>query len=70
MDKKKAYTNWSDLELGNSTVNDESAKSNDTYNVLSHIGAGVRYNFNPKFGLGLRGGYDNVDLTLMVKQLS
>jgi hypothetical protein len=35
-----------------STVNDESAKSNDTYNVLSHIGAGVRYNFNPKFGLG------------------
>jgi outer membrane protein OmpA-like peptidoglycan-associated protein len=61
--QEKAYTNWSaDLELGNSTVNDESAKSNDTYNVLSHIGAGVRYNFNPKFGLGLRGGYDNVDL--------
>jgi hypothetical protein len=27
--------------LGNSTVNDESAKSNDTYNVLSHVGAGV-----------------------------
>jgi hypothetical protein len=33
--QEKAYTNWSaDLELGNSTVNDESAKSNDTYNVL------------------------------------
>jgi hypothetical protein len=34
--RKKA--NWStDLELGNSTVNDESAKSNDTYNVLSYV---------------------------------
>jgi outer membrane protein OmpA-like peptidoglycan-associated protein len=61
--QEKYYTNWSaDLELGNSTVNDESAKSYDTYNALSHVGVGIRYNFNPKFGLGLRGGYDNLDL--------
>jgi outer membrane protein OmpA-like peptidoglycan-associated protein len=61
--QEKAYSNWSaDLELGNSTVNDESAKSYDTYNALSHVGVGIRYNFNPKFGLGLRGGYDNLDL--------
>jgi hypothetical protein len=35
--QEKAYTiGQADLELGNSTVNDESAKSNDTYNVLSY----------------------------------
>lgn len=59
----KEYTNWAvDVELGNSTVNDESAVSDETYNGFSHIGAGVRYNINPKFGIGLRGGYDNVGL--------
>jgi hypothetical protein len=39
MDKKKHTIGQQ--TLGNSTVNDESAKSNDTYNVLSHVGAGV-----------------------------
>jgi hypothetical protein len=38
---RKKHTNWSTRQIGNSTVNDESAKSNDTYNVLSYR-TGVR----------------------------
>jgi hypothetical protein len=35
--QEKKLIGQTDLELGNSTVNDESAKSNDTYNVLSYV---------------------------------
>jgi outer membrane protein OmpA-like peptidoglycan-associated protein len=61
--QEKDFTKWAvDVELGNSTINDEASTSNETYDFISHLGAGVRYNFNPKFGLGLRGGYDNLNI--------
>jgi outer membrane protein OmpA-like peptidoglycan-associated protein len=54
------FKQWAfDVEWGIHSVNDESAvDANNWY----HLGAGLRYNFNPTFGLGARVGYDDIEL--------
>lgn len=48
-----------DLGVGIHSVNDESAVNT---NNLLHINAGLRYNFNPIFGLSIDADYDNLDM--------
>lgn len=51
------YNKWAvDFEYGNHKVDDESAI---TVDKSTHFGAGLRYNFNPKVGLGLTAAFDN-----------
>ena len=54
------YDRWSfDAEIGSHIVSDESAILND-YGL--HLGAGVRYNLNERFGIGFRAGYDRITM--------
>jgi outer membrane protein OmpA-like peptidoglycan-associated protein len=54
------FNKWAfDIEGGIHSVNDESAVD---INTKYYVGAGLRYNFNPTFGLGIRAGYDDLDL--------
>lgn len=66
-----AQTEWNrwaiSAEYGMHDVSDESAILLDDLDNQSltdghHYGLEVRYNFNPKFGLGLSGGFDNIAL--------
>lgn len=51
------YNRWAvDAEYGNHSVDDESAI---TVDKSTHFGVGLRYNFNPKVGLGLTAAFDN-----------
>jgi len=47
------------IETGMHSVSDQSAIVTDNYN---HFGADVRYNINELFGVGIRGGYDNINV--------
>ncbi len=66
-----AQTEWNrwaiSAEYGMHDVSDESAillddLSNHSLTDGHHYGLTVRYNFNPKFGLGIVGGFDNIAL--------
>jgi outer membrane protein OmpA-like peptidoglycan-associated protein len=54
------FKQWAfDVEGGLHSINDESAvNTNSKY----YLGAGIRYNFNPTFGLGVRAGYNDLNL--------
>ena len=54
------FNQWAfGVEGGIHSLNDESAITENTW---FHVGADLRYNFNPKFGLGITAGYDDLDL--------
>lgn len=62
------YNKWAiSAEYGMHDVSDESAillDNLDNHDLTDghHYGLGIRYNFNPKFGLGLKGAFDNIAL--------
>ena len=54
------FKKWAfDIEGGIHSINDESAVD---ANTAYYLGAGLRYNFNPTFGLGARVGYNDMEL--------
>lgn len=54
------FNRWAvEGDFGITSIGDESAEMRDNYN---HFGLGIRYNINPKFGLGLNYGKDNLAL--------
>lgn len=58
--KEVSYNRWAiSAEFGNHMVADKSSKSESK---LGSFGGEVRYNVNPKFGLGITAGTDIVDL--------
>lgn len=59
------YNKWAvEAELGVSSISDKSALSLEQIdNPIAHLGVLGRYNFNPKFGLGVVLGYNNMDIT-------
>lgn len=59
--KTESYNRWAvGADFGNHMVAD---KTSTSVSQLGSFGVGVRYNVNPKFGIGLTGGTDIVDLT-------
>jgi outer membrane protein OmpA-like peptidoglycan-associated protein len=58
------YNKWAvGAEFGVSNISDESAISQEKLdNIFTHVGADVRYNFNPKIGVGIVGAYNNMDV--------
>ena len=58
--KTESYNRWAiSAEFGNHMVADKSASS---MSKLGSFGADLRYNINPKFGIGLSSGIDFIDL--------
>lgn len=54
------FNRWAlEGDFGLHAIGDESADLRDQYN---HFGVGLRYNINPKFGLGVSYGKDNLSL--------
>ena len=59
-DSTASYKKWAiEGEIGFHDANDETSLMN---NNLLYLGAGVRYNFNPNFALGVTGGFNDLSL--------
>lgn len=59
--KEVSYNKWAiSADFGNHMVADKSSKSESHF---GSFGGDVRYNVNPKFGIGITAGTDIVDLT-------
>ena len=62
------FNKWAfDIEGGIHSVNDESSVSIDS---KYYLGAGVRYSVNPTFGLGLRVGWNDLNLRSLEDQIT